>query len=194
MVWNKQEKRHKYWATRSSIPSFARTAHSFACSGLLASLAPSAALTRSFPRSWESEFLMSPTDLVLSHSGSDHGWFLSLLSSLFLWLLLSFSLFGGFCRNGYSQNSRKPKKAFLMESSRRRLLLGPLHTRSGQVRSEYVHFLAHLYSLHWHSGSDQLTNGRESRNTESTKSFHPTPDNPQKKNQKPNLGTPKYIK
>ena len=40
---------------------FARTAHSFACSGLLASLAPSAALTRSLarslrslPRSWES--------------------------------------------------------------------------------------------------------------------------------------------
>ena len=37
------EYRLKYWATRS----FARTAHSFACSGLLASLAPSAALTRS---------------------------------------------------------------------------------------------------------------------------------------------------
>ena len=43
---------------------FARTAHSFACSGLLASLAPSAALTRllarslrSLPRSWDSELL-----------------------------------------------------------------------------------------------------------------------------------------
>ena len=75
MVWNKQESRRKYWATRSSIRSFARTAHSFACSGLLASLAPSAALThsltrslRSLPRSWESEFLMSQNDLVLSHS------------------------------------------------------------------------------------------------------------------------------
>ena len=42
---------------------------------VLASLAPSAALThslahslRSLPRSWESEFLMSQNDLVLSHS------------------------------------------------------------------------------------------------------------------------------
>ena len=42
-----QETRCKYWATRSFVRSFARTAHSFACSGLLASLAPSAALTRS---------------------------------------------------------------------------------------------------------------------------------------------------
>ena len=56
-----QNSRRKYWATRSSVRSFARTAHSFACSGLLASLAPSAALTRSLarslrslPRSWES--------------------------------------------------------------------------------------------------------------------------------------------
>ena len=39
--------KYKYWATRSSVRSFARTAHSFACSGQLASLAPSAALTRS---------------------------------------------------------------------------------------------------------------------------------------------------
>ena len=38
MVWNKQESRRKYWATRSSV------------------------------RSWESEFLMSQNDLVLSHS------------------------------------------------------------------------------------------------------------------------------
>ena len=65
MVWNKRELRRKYWATRSSVRLFARTAHSFT-SGLLASLAPSAALTRwlarslrSLPRSWESEFLMS---------------------------------------------------------------------------------------------------------------------------------------
>jgi len=72
---NSQESGRKYWATHSSIRSFARTAHSFACSGLLASLAPSAALTRSLarslrslPRSWESEFLMSQNDLVLSHS------------------------------------------------------------------------------------------------------------------------------
>ena len=47
---------------RSSVCSFALTTHSFACSGQLASLAPSAALTRSLarslrslPRSWESE-------------------------------------------------------------------------------------------------------------------------------------------
>ena len=75
MVWNKQKSRRKSWATRLSVRSFARTAHSFACSGVLASLAPSAALTRSLarslrslPRSWESEFLMSQNHLVLSHS------------------------------------------------------------------------------------------------------------------------------
>ena len=52
----------EYWATRLSVRLFARTAHSFACSGLLALLAPSAALTRllsrslrSQPRSWEGE-------------------------------------------------------------------------------------------------------------------------------------------
>ena len=39
-----QEYRLKYWATRSSVRLFARTAHSFACCGLLSSLAPSAAL------------------------------------------------------------------------------------------------------------------------------------------------------
>ena len=37
----------KYWATRSSARSFARTAQSFACYALLASFARSAALTRS---------------------------------------------------------------------------------------------------------------------------------------------------
>ena len=64
MVENSQEYRLRYWATRSSVRSFAHTAHSFACSGLLASLAPSAALTRSLarslrshPRSWDSEWL-----------------------------------------------------------------------------------------------------------------------------------------
>ena len=75
MVQNNQASRCKYWVTRSSVCSFARTAHLFACSGLLASLAPSAALTRllarslhSLPRSWESEFSMSQNDLVLSYS------------------------------------------------------------------------------------------------------------------------------
>ena len=58
-----QKPRRKYWATRSSIHSFARTAHSFACFRLLASLAPSAALIRShhslhsLPRSWDNKFL-----------------------------------------------------------------------------------------------------------------------------------------
>ena len=42
---NNQECRCLYWATRSSVRSFARTAHSFACSALLALLARSAALT-----------------------------------------------------------------------------------------------------------------------------------------------------
>ena len=49
----------EYWAIRSSVYSFARTAHSFACSALLASLARSAALIRSLARS-------------LTHSGA-HG-------------------------------------------------------------------------------------------------------------------------
>ena len=74
---NSQEYRRKYWAIRSSVRSFARTAHSSACSGLLTSLAHSSALTRSLvhslsslPRSWENELLMSQNDLVLSHSAA----------------------------------------------------------------------------------------------------------------------------
>ena len=35
---NNREYRLEYWANRSSVRSFARTAHSFACSALLASL------------------------------------------------------------------------------------------------------------------------------------------------------------
>ena len=38
MVQNSPEYRLKYWVTRSSVHSFARTAHSFACSALLALL------------------------------------------------------------------------------------------------------------------------------------------------------------
>ena len=57
MVDDSQEYRLQYWATCSSVRSFARTAHSFACPGLLASLVRSAALTRSLvrslPSSWE---------------------------------------------------------------------------------------------------------------------------------------------
>ena len=52
----------EYWAIRSSIRSFARTAHSFAFSALLASLARSAtpirSLTRSFWSSWESDLCL----------------------------------------------------------------------------------------------------------------------------------------
>ena len=58
---NSQKYRLQYWATHSSVRSFAHTAHLFARSGLLASLAPSAVLTRllarSLPRSWETELL-----------------------------------------------------------------------------------------------------------------------------------------
>ena len=51
MVENNQKSRSKYWATRSSVCLFAHTAHSFACSELLASLARFAALTRLLARS-----------------------------------------------------------------------------------------------------------------------------------------------
>ena len=56
-----QKYRLKYWATRSSVRSFARSAHSFACFALLALLARSATLTSharsltSLPGSWDSE-------------------------------------------------------------------------------------------------------------------------------------------
>ena len=51
MVQKSHESMYKYWATRSSVRSFARIAHSFTCSALLASLARSAALIRSLARS-----------------------------------------------------------------------------------------------------------------------------------------------
>ena len=60
MVENNQE----YRSTGPLARPFARTAHSLVCSGLLASLAPSAALTRSLahslhslPRSWEKRMI-----------------------------------------------------------------------------------------------------------------------------------------
>ena len=65
------------WSTGPLAGPFSRTAHSFACFALLASLASlrSTAITRSLarslrslPRTWESELLMSQNDLVLSHS------------------------------------------------------------------------------------------------------------------------------
>ena len=50
--WIDFKNRHvEYWAIRLSARSFARTAHSSACSALLASLARSAALIRSLARS-----------------------------------------------------------------------------------------------------------------------------------------------
>ena len=63
VVQNSHESRRKYWAVRSSI----RTAHSFACFGLLDSLAPSAALTRSLALSLRSLPRSSENNLVLSH-------------------------------------------------------------------------------------------------------------------------------
>ena len=67
--------RLKYWATRS----FARTAHSFACSAVLALLARSASLThslarslRSLPHSWDSGWLdgnLLYLFSILAHSG-----------------------------------------------------------------------------------------------------------------------------
>ena len=64
MGQNNQKPRLKYWATRSSVHSFACKAHSFACSTLLVLLARSAALIRflarslrSVPCSWDSEWL-----------------------------------------------------------------------------------------------------------------------------------------
>ena len=50
VIQNIQKYRLKYWASCSSIHSFARTTHSFACSTLLASLARSAALIHSLAR------------------------------------------------------------------------------------------------------------------------------------------------
>ena len=58
-LWNR---RVEYWVIRSSVCSFARTAHSFAWSALLASLARSAALIHLFARSFTHS---------LSHFGAD---------------------------------------------------------------------------------------------------------------------------
>ena len=65
MVQENQESRRKYWATHSSVCSFARTAQLFACSPLLALIMTSAALTQLLARSlthsflslWKSEWL-----------------------------------------------------------------------------------------------------------------------------------------
>ena len=76
MGQNDKNSRCKYWATRSSIRSFACTAHSFTCSALLALLVRSAVLTHSLarslcshPSSWESEWLHGYFFWVFFHSG-----------------------------------------------------------------------------------------------------------------------------
>ena len=53
-LWNR---RVEYWAIYSSVCSFARTAHSFACSALLALLARSAAFLRSHAHSLAPELM-----------------------------------------------------------------------------------------------------------------------------------------
>ena len=68
MVDNSQEYRLQYCATRSSVRSFAYTAHLFACSGLLASLAASFALTRSFAESELSWAILSVFLSIFDHS------------------------------------------------------------------------------------------------------------------------------
>ena len=49
MGQNNQKPRIKYWATRSSVPLFASTAHSLACSAQFALLALTRLLARSLP-------------------------------------------------------------------------------------------------------------------------------------------------
>ena len=78
MVQNNQEPRLQYWATCSSVHSFARTTHSFACSGLLRlrlSLCSLVPLLAHFARSLACGKLndsVSQTELVLSHSALIH--------------------------------------------------------------------------------------------------------------------------
>ena len=52
-----QELQHKYWVTCFSVCSFTGTAHSFACSALLALLTRSPVLTNSLARSLIPEFM-----------------------------------------------------------------------------------------------------------------------------------------
>ena len=76
MVQKNQELRRTHWVTGSPVCSFARTSHSFACSTLLPfalALAVCCAhlfahsLTLSLSSFWESEWLLSQNDLILSH-------------------------------------------------------------------------------------------------------------------------------
>ena len=57
MTTNNKKSRYKYWATRSSVCSSARTTHSFSCFALLALPVCSATLSSSLPHYWDSERL-----------------------------------------------------------------------------------------------------------------------------------------
>ena len=59
MVWNSQDYKLKYWATRSSVRTITLTAHLFACSTLLTSLARWAALARFLARSLVAHWMIS---------------------------------------------------------------------------------------------------------------------------------------
>ena len=91
MVQNNQESKRKYWATRSSIRSFARTAHSSAGYALPASLTRSAAL-HSFARS-----VTSLTPLLVGQRMI--GW-LSILSFFLFWTLVQCYHFHPFLSSG----------------------------------------------------------------------------------------------
>ena len=76
VVWNNQESRRKYWATSLSVRSFAHTAHSFACSALLAPLRSFVCSLAHFTHSQVCRkvgILMSQNQAVLNHSAPMRG-------------------------------------------------------------------------------------------------------------------------
>ena len=75
VVQSSQQSGRRYWATHLSARLFARTAHAFACSALLASLACSAALVCSLPSSWDSGIFLSIFQVVLNHCADRHSTF-----------------------------------------------------------------------------------------------------------------------
>ena len=107
MVQNSQESRHKYWNTRLSVCSFARTTHSFLCSVMLACLLGSRAslhsficlLAHSLLSSWDSKWLMLEHRAVLDHCALDvslpiQQQFCSLISPSGIYFLLPSGLKG----------------------------------------------------------------------------------------------------
>ena len=68
MGQNNQEYRLKYWVTRSSVRSFARTAHSFACSALLASLARTLRCAPTSASSWDKKRIFVQGVMPDNHS------------------------------------------------------------------------------------------------------------------------------